>query len=301
MSNELSDYINERIRQNGGEAPSVEEINRWANEYMSQCNSRAVDDFEGYSPRQMHLIIHQLWSADSVVKIKKLNEEDFEQIPIFRQAYYLLSFLQREGKLKLTATKAIPPRIVKEMYALGTLQYDIESGITNLTKEIDSQSVQITHFMLKLSRCIKERNGVMTMTKKGKNVFTDKQMLLEELLHSFTCQYNFAYFDAFRNRIAAGLGNGFSLILLAKYGDVKRSHRFYAEKYYIAFPDVLYDFVESYGSVERVSGSCYNIRTFERYMAHFGLVTIEEKEKYFGDTFITKTDLFDKMISVAKP
>lgn len=82
--------------------------------------------------------------------------------------------------------------------------------------------------------------------------------------------------------------SGFSLILLSKYGNQKRSYRFYAEKYFKAFPDLMKGFDNQYGTVEEQGAFCCSIRTFERFMLHLGLIEIEKTKHPESETYITK-------------
>ena len=79
--------------------------------------------FDGYTPEQVYATVFGLWGEKSIVKIKKMSEEDLNAIPLFRQIRYVIDFLLREGKIKLTVTKSIPSKLVKELYELGVKEY----------------------------------------------------------------------------------------------------------------------------------------------------------------------------------
>ena len=257
--------------------------------------------FDGYTPEQVYATVFGLWGEKSIVKIKKMSEEDLNAIPLFRQIRYVIDFLLREGKIKLTVTKSIPSKLVKELYELGVKEYFIERGVSKLTKEIDSLAVQLTHIMLKLMKVVKEQKGVMTLSKNGEKMAKDNQWLFEVLLSSFTNLYNFAYFDAYEDEQIAKLGCGYSLAMVGRYGNVKRSNIFYAGKYFSAFPDMKNYLDENVLVFGLQGASCYSVRTFDRFMLHFGLIDVEEVYSPEFETFITKTPLFDKVISVEAP
>lgn len=300
INEELQKHITE-CEKKYGPAPSLDVLNLWIGEYMQKRNSSALAQFDGYSPNEMFAIIHGLWGAGSPVQMRKLSEEDLSIIPLFCQVKHITDILLKEGKIKLTATKAIPPKIVKEVYELGVREWMIDEGHSKLMKETDSQSVILTHIMLKLMKITKEQKGAMTLTKSGEKIAKDSQMLFEELLLSFTCRFNFAYFDGHESESIGGMANGFSLILLSKYGDQKRASKFYAEKYFKAFPDLLKNFHDLYCPAEELGARCYSIRTFERFMLHFGLIEIEKIKHPENEVYITKSQLFDKMIQVSPP
>ncbi len=300
MNEELQKYIAE-CEKKYGKATSIEILNQWIGEFMAIRNSRPLAQFDGYSPQQMFNIIHGLWGEWSTVKIKKISEDDINSIPLFRQVKYITDILFHEGKIKLTATKAIPPKIVKEVYELGVRDRMIEEGVTRLTKEKNSQTVILTHILLKIMKVIKEQKGVMSLTKNGEKIVKDSQQLFEVLIKSFTTQYNLAYFDGIGNESVGGMANGFSLILIAKYGGQKRSYKFYADKYFKAFPDLLRNYEVNYNTIEKHSAQCYSVRTFERYMLYFGLIEIEKTKYPEQKIYITRTPLFDRVISISLP
>ena len=260
------------------------------------------DDFEGYSPNEMHLLLYWLYERGCPVQLKPLEAKDCGLSPLFRQVNYLIETLQQEGKLKLTATGKLPPKLVKELYPLGYPEYTIEKGISKLSKETDSESVQLVHILLKLSRIVKEQKQVMTLTKNGQKITLDDNQLIQELMLSFSLKYNLAYLDAFQSETIGGLGIGYTLLLLSKYGETWRTHLFYAEKYFKAFPFLLEDCHSPYRSPLEVGASCYSSRVFLRFLLKMGLIDYSSRwEQYTEIIQIKKTPLFDNWISVTAP
>lgn len=300
INEELQKHITE-CEKKYGPAPSLEVLNQWIGEFMQKLNNTGLPQFEGYSSTEMFTIIHGLWNENSPVQMRELSEQDFNAIPLFCQIKYITDVLHREGKIKLTSTKAIPPKFVKEMYELGVRDWMIEEGYSKLRKEGDSQSVVLTHILLKLMKIIKEQKGVMTFTKSGEMIAKNNQKLFEELLMTFTNKFNFAYFDGYENESIGGMASGFSFILLSKYGIEKRSYKFYAEKYFKAFPDLLKGFDSNYSTIKEQGARCFSLRTFERFMLHFGLIEFEETKHPENEIYITKSQLFDKIIQVIPP
>ena len=300
LNQDIKQFIAE-CEKKRGPATSVEMLNEWVNEYMELKNNAPQSEFEGYSSNQMSVILHQLWSEQSPVQLKEMSEEDMNSIPLFRQMMFLTDYLQREGKIKLTATKAIPPKIVKEMYALGAKDPDIESGLTKLTKELDSVSVNLTHILLKIMKVIKEQKGIMTLTKQGEKLIENHQLFVKKMLQCFTHEFNFAYLDDYPSERIGNAGCGFSIILLAKYGDLNYSFRFYAAKYFDAFP-VLLEESDPQEEFDYEWGEfIYSLRTFDRFMYYLGWIEMEKTIYPIENTQIIKTPLFDKMIKVILP
>ena len=87
------------------------------------------------------------------------------------------------------------------------------------------------------------------------------------------------------------------MILLAKYGAAKRIDKFYSDKYFNAFPDLITKIQDlGFETKEESARRCYSIRTFDRFIDYFGLIKIETTNRWDTDKFIMKTELFDKLI-----
>lgn len=233
--------------------------------------------------------------------MQKLTDTEYKQIPIFNQIKYLAELISEKGELKLTAKGFLPTKIVADIYAKGFLKDEfIESGLMKLYKETDSMTVNLTRIILELSGIIKKRSGKLSLTKAGEKTLADNTKLFQHIFKIFTSKFNWGYYDGYGPDDVAQFGYGFSLILLSKYGNVKRLDRFYAEKYFKAFP-VMMDqaAAPTFGTVDDHMTSCYCTRTFPRFLYYFGLINREKvSPKWGADAYITKTGLFDKSIKV---
>lgn len=302
MNEELQKYIDECIRENGGEIPTMEKLNVYLGEFMQKQNSRPIPAFEGYSSKEMYIILHGTFTERSPIQLQPLPDTEYEAIPIYRQIKYMIKILRDEGQIKLTANGNLPIRIVREVYPLGVKDDYIENGLIKLTREINSESVQLSKILLKIMKVVKERKNIMTLTKEGEKIVRDNHRLFKVLMESFCCQFNMSYFDGYVSEEIGQLGAGFSLILVSKYGSEKHSHKFYADKYFAAFP-MLLNFEPHSGTVEEEGLKCYSIRTFDRLLLHLGLIEIDEEQKYGKEhkKDIIKTMLFDKLIKCLPP
>ncbi len=304
----IQKYIAERTAINGGGATSMEQLNEWIGEFMEGYNRRELTEFEGYSPEAMQRIIYNLWDEGSPIKFKRLDDNDFKAIPILRQLIFLTDILQSEGKLKLTVTGSIPVRLLVDLYQQGVRSEFIDREIEQKGKirnEGDCFSVGLIHFLAKEIKVVKVQKNIMTLTKNGEKLLKDKQSLLETLIKFFSTKLDLAVAGGYGSRDAGTFGNGFSLILLSKYGDKEQSYKFYAEKYYRAFPMLLEDFSDELNtSAEHWAAKCYKKRIIEMYFENFGFVEKQEIGRWSDpnrDTIIKKTSLFDKLFEIVKP
>ncbi len=266
----------------------------------NEQNNRLITDFEGYSPVEMHQILHFTFGPDSPIQFQRLSDPEYKRIPILNLVKYLTDLIAINGEIKLTNKGFLPTKIVSELYQQGFIKEEaIENGIVKLYREADSMSVNLSRMLIELAGLVKIRKGKISLTKNGEKTIQDNSRLLATILEAFTTKFNWAYYDGYGENQIGQLGYGFSLILLSKYGNEKRLDSFYAEKYFKAFPHILDSVEPGYGTLERYSTTCYSVRTFERFLVYFGIITIEEEGKWSDSIkYITKTDLFDRLIKV---
>jgi len=266
-------------------------------------NLRGIADFEGYSPLEMEFILWDSFGTDSPIRLLPLSERDYQKIPLLNQIRYLAERIEQAGEIKLTARGFLPTRLVADIYRQGYLKDEhIESGISHLNKETDCMTIQLTRILLLLSGIAKTRNKRLSLTRAGRKMLPDLPLLLDRVLQTFCRKFNWGYFDRYDADDIGSLGVGFSLILLSKYGQDRRPGRFYADKYFRAYPRLLAPIGPTpYQTPESYAASCYTLRTFERFLAYFGLVRIKRGARWNSDIHVSTTPLFDQLISCAPP
>lgn len=274
-----------------------DEIQKEIERHMQEQNSKAMDDFDGLSPNHMQMLLYHVFHKNSFLKFQKLSEKQYTSIPILSQAKYLANCIVNEKEVKLTKTGALPTKIVFNVYNNGGYKEEgIEQGYVKLRREADSFSVQLSNILLQLTGIVKKTKGKLSVTKKGISLINDNHKLLPLLFETFCTKFNWAYFDGYEDERWGQLGFGFSLILLHKYGNLKRKDTFYAKKYYTAFPD-LQDYIPQTEHIGTNGYGAYCYRTFEHFLVAFGLITYEKKT-IFDPKYVIKTKLFDAFIKV---
>ena len=221
------------------------------------------------------------------------NDNDISDIPLIKQIRFFINQVDRSKGIKLTKADNLPPLIVKELYQQEILKdYAIDHGITKLSKETDCNVIVLTRILCKLSGLIKKRNGILTVTKKATDIVGSNK-LLPLIFSTFTDRFSWAFFDGYQNDSIGQFGWWDSLALISQHGDISRNSKYYAEKYFEAYPHLLT--LKSYDGAIDANYSCYSVRTFDRFLDYFGFTETTEKEML--NSFVKKTDLFDKFIS----
>lgn len=276
----------------------LKDIQIHIDQVMNEHNNRSIPKFEGYSPFEMHQLLHFTFGKDSPIQLQKLSDSDYLKIPILNQIKYLTDLIDKTGEIKLTKMGFLPTKIVSAIYEQGFLKEEfIEKGISKLYKETDSLTIHLTRILIEIGGLVKKRNGKLSLTKSSKKLLGDNYELLRLILMTFATKFNWAYNDGYGDNQIGQLGYGFSLILLSKYGQEKRLDSFYSEKYFKAFPQLLDSVEPNYGTLEKYTTNCYSVRTFDRFLDYFGLIKIEEEGKRLDSIkHISKTDIYDRLI-----
>ncbi len=276
----------------------MDELQKHFERVIFEQNNQGLSDFEGYSPAEMRFILYDTFGDNSPIQIRELAGSDYKRIPILNQIKYLLHLVDNQGELKLTNKGYLLTKIVSEIYSQGFIKEEhIESGISKLYKETDSITINLTRILIEISGLVKKRNNKLSLTKKGKSIIGNDFKLLSLIFRILGNKFNWAYYDGYGQNSIGQVGFGFTLILLGKYGAEKRIDKFYSDKYFKAFPDSIDEITDSYFDTNQVQAEkCYSLRTFDRFLDYFGLVKIESKDRIFADKYVTKTELFDKLI-----
>lgn len=265
-------------------------LNQELQKRVDSYNQSSREDFDGLSPQQMYGLQHDFLQGKSFLVMNKLLESQLEKCPLLVQVRFLIDKMKGGRGIKLTKTGALSTKLVKEIYELGCLKNEgIEKGYIKLYKEGDSEEISITRILLEISILVKKRNGKLYLTKNGEKHAEDGNFILEEILRVLFFKFNWAYYDGFNSAEIGRVNPVFSLFLLKKYGDRKRSSLFYAEKYFRAFPMLMEEGEQSY--------RCYSLRTFERYFRFMGFVKVEKK-KVLEPVHLEKTEFFDQLFSL---
>ncbi|MCH8558630.1 MAG: hypothetical protein LAT84_12445 [Balneolia bacterium] len=262
-------------------------------------NNRPIEDFEGLSAAQMDALEFDLFGEGCPVKLRKVSSEVYGQVPLLRQVHYIADRIAQSGEIRLSEKGFLPVKLVADIYSQGFLKDElIEKGTSKLYKETDSMSIHLTHILMGLAGIVKKRNGKLSLTKKGEGLLKDDNQLLRLLFDTFAQKFNWAYFDGYGESPVGAFGVGYTLFLLHKYGAEVRPESFYAEKYFMAFPELI-EMVEPsfYRSHDEMAYSCYNLRTFPRFLYYFGLISTDIIRSFTEESKVSKTELLDKLFA----
>ncbi len=273
-----------------GSFGSLEEANEYLRKEMHRQNNEGRVEFEGYSPIEMHQLLHFPFGLQSPLTAGSLTDELTQEIWIYQIALKILEAAAKAGGIKLTAQGNLPVSLIKEIVLTGKVKEEgVMAGWQKIYKESDSEWITVAHHLLKILRALKKRQNFLTLTTEGKVLLIKPDALFIKMLETCMLRINWGAFDRYESGNIGQLGAGFTLLLLIKYGKEQRPASFYADKYLKAFP-----MLEQEGNARQ----CYISRTFSRFLLSFGLVETTSRTVFDRDPAILGSRVLHSFFTV---
>lgn len=271
--------------ETAGRSVDINRVNEHLQEIMIRQNSAPRSDLNGLSPEDMHNIMYNPFRDQCVVQLNKLDKNQYELVPLIRQALFLLNTLN-EKDLKLTKLGWLPLKIVADAYRIGQPEWIIEELKQKRINEYEVGAVWMARIILELLGWIKTRKGVLSLTVKGRKAFSNIDAAANEILRFSFVGVGLHTFDAVEDDRIGNLGIAYSVWLLNQFGSEWHFGSFYQEHYQKAF-----NFPDKY--------TIYETRVFSRLFYWLGIVEMR-LNKQVGPPFqweYRKTDLLPMIFS----
>lgn len=244
--------------ETAGRSVDINRVNEHLQEIMIRQNSAPRSDLNGLSPEDMHNIMYDPFRDQCVVQLNKLDKNQYELVPLIRQALFLLNTLN-EKDLKLTKLGWLPLKIVADAYRIGQPEWIIEELKQKRINEYEVGAVWMARIILELLGWIKTRKGVLSLTVKGRKAFSNIDAAANEILRFSLVGVGLHTFDAVEDDRIGNLGIAYSVWLLNQFGSEWHFGSFYQEHYQKAF-----NFPDKY--------TIYETRVFSRLFYWLGIV-----------------------------
>ncbi len=248
-------------------------------------------------------LVRHPFEKTSPLQLKRLEESEYQQIPVLNSVRCLAQIIEQQGELKATRKGCLPRDVVADLHRRAffpkTSSYNI-ADFRKVLHEGDVLTVSLTRILLELAEIIHKKHGKLMLTDKWAAVKQDNETLLRLIFESFTQKLQWSLLDQFPSERVGQHGFAVSLAMADRFGAQPLNADMCAEAYYNFFPFLREDFLNSsLGPAEKSAPRCYSLRTFERFLAYFGLVKVYRSEKdYCGAVEIKKTKLFNKFIAM---
>lgn len=274
--------------EQAGRSVDNDRLSQYAALQIRRHNNTPREEFNGLSPEELNNLLHYPFSSASVVKLNKLNMEQYEKIPLVNQALFLLKTIN-EKELKLTKLGWLPLKIVAEAYRLGQPEYILELVGQKRINEYEAYSVWMARIILETLGWVKIRKGIMSTTLKGKKALTDIEKAADDILYGSLNTGLLHTFDGDEEGCIGNYGIAYSIFLLNKYGSEWHLGSFYLDHY-----NKVFNFSED--------SRAYAVRVFGRLFYWLGIAE-QRRKKGAGLLFekeFKKTDLLQMIFSFKK-
>lgn len=173
---------------------SIEELNKFLEEYMRKKNDTPIDELGGLTPDDMYNLLYLRFDSgiSPIVINKDLNEEELSCSTFYNNAKKVLRLIA-DGAIKATAKGNLNREFV--MKAAEQINYDL-ACIMEYRKALNENEVLPVHIIriiLTASDLIIKRYGYFTATKKGITINTGELYYL--LFRTFFYKFNLSYLD----------------------------------------------------------------------------------------------------------
>ncbi len=277
----------------------MDELKKIADNISAQ-NRTPLEDFDGFTPEEMHFMIYYPFSEQCPVKLRDdLDLNTLRQCPTFNIVLDLLRYINQQDALKLTPKGNLQQKVMRELYDKKYLLDElIESGISNIRTEQDWMALHIVKTVLKFAGIIRQSKGKLLLVNKWKKKLESNEYcdIYIQFFKYFTTEFNWAYNDGYENEETGQTGFLFLLYLVNKYGKDFRDIHFYTQKYFRAFPMLFFvDNTINDDNRYNYAETAINIRFFERFAERFGLIEIRkntEKSYFQREIEIKQTTFF---------
>lgn len=268
-------------------------------------NRYPLDDFEGFTPNEMHELIYHPFDNDSspVVLNTNMDANLVSNAQFYKFSTRYLEMLRERQPLKLTQKGNLPRKFCRELIDEGIVENDqiaLRFKRYPLMREDESRYIFLINHLTRMIGLTKIRSGKISLTLQVDrfNKMKTVSPLFLLLLRGYIDKFNWGYSDYYPESNIIQAGFGFSIFLVQKFGDEERTDKFYARKYLKAFPSVMRDFEDTtYESAGKRFMECYFMRVFERFLRRFGFVEIIKgaEDLFAMDKTVVKTELMDQV------
>lgn len=239
----------------------------------------------------------------SPVYVKDAPEEVFMQSPLFRQVHRLLLIISESGTagVKFTQAGNLPGPVVRELYALGVPEWQVEEYYKSLSSETKCFSVGFAKIVALHCKLIRRYKGRFLLSKKGAALQDSPREMFALILNALCADFNFGYFDGFDEMPGNFTGVATMYLFLHQSGHEWLISSEYVDRFLLANPDIAeYEVIED----SRFRSSlrhCIEFRIFERHLHQLGLIETQPRVAAFPfnhmePTPIRVTPLFDNLI-----
>lgn len=213
------------------------------------------------------------------------------------------------GPVRATSAGYLPPALCASIQArvLERLGLDRHAELaTSRASEARMPDLHLARTVAAFAGLIRLRSGAFHLTRAGRALYARGGMatVLPVLFRAHATRLEWSSLDDGPGLGVLQASVGFTLVLLARDGQVERPAAAYAERWLRAFPRALEAFADRGDGSEEAAweafGRCFEGRVFERFLIPYGLVTPVRRPGADGWTelHVRTSALFDDLVAL---
>lgn len=232
-----------------GRQDGEHDVERSVRQWQHARNHRALDDFLGLSPEQVHALLYFPFESPKILTFEFAPEEAF-RTPLYWLSSRLFDAIGEQG-LKPTATGNLPRALVQQLHAEYPFINQIEVlGLRSRKpmSEPDFPELERARVVCEVAGIIRKYRGRLILSREARRQLADggAAALYSRLATTYLREFNWAYTDRYPSARIVQMGFGFSLWMLTLQGQTWQTAQHYAEAFLRAFPAGLQEFEAEY-------------------------------------------------------
>ncbi len=257
---------------------SLEEVQAFVEQHAQQQNQKALDEFHGLSPEQMHYLLNFPFTSPQLARFAEVLDNT-PTAPILTLFELLTGAIGAQG-LKPTAKGNLPQKFVREaaLAYWGEQKYRENTRFGGINREDDFLDLHVTRLVAELAGMIRKYKGRFILSRDCRTLLAGDGLagVYPRLFRTYVEQFNWGYWDRYPEIRFIQQAFLFTLYLLTRHGDARLPHEFYENSFLRAFPMVLNEVPpEPYSEPEKIFRNCYTWRTLVHFVGFLGLAEVE--------------------------
>lgn len=256
----------------------MEGVQAFVEQHTQQQNQRALDEFHGLSPEQMHRLLNFPFTSPQLVCFPETL--GIGPKALILSLFDLLIGAIGEQGLKPTAKGNLPQKFCREAALIywGEERYRENTRFGDINREDDFADLHVTRLVAELAGLVRKYRGRFILSRHCRTLLTRDGLasIYPRLFRAFVEKYNWGYRDHYPELRFIQQAFLFTLYLLTQYGDSWLPDTFYADSFLRAFPSVLNEVPpRPVFSPEEEIRNCYTWRSLVHFAGFLGLAEVE--------------------------
>jgi hypothetical protein len=257
---------------------SFEEVQAFVEEHTQQQNQRALDEFHGLSPEQMHRLLYLPFASPQLVHFPE-KLDSIPKAPVLTLFELLTEAIGEQG-LKPTAKGNLPQKFCRQAALIywGEQKHRENTQFGGINREDDFLDLHITRLVAELAGLIRKYKGRFIISRDCQSLLARDGLrsIYPRLFRAYVEQFNWGYWDRYPELRFIQQAFLFTLYVITRNNDTWLPHEFYEDSFLRAFPMILNELPpHPMFAPEEEIRRCYTWRTLVHFVGFLGLAEVQ--------------------------